>query len=107
MGSLSADVFRTNSCSCYEGMSNTAVVQAHRDGYTFQMHSDERAADVNAAIGGYFFYGNRILEMAEAAVANEPPAFGCGTTFTTSWPAAASCSMIMALFRCSQHCAAR
>ena len=48
--------------------------------------------------------GSRIA--AYAAVANEPPALGCGTTFTISAPGTASRSTISALLRCSQHWAA-
>ena len=44
----------------------------------------------------------------QQVVAQLPPAWGRGTTHTSSQPyfSAASRSMIMARFRCSQHCAA-
>jgi len=38
-----------------------------------------------------------------AAVAKEPPALGCGTTFIFSREVAAASSMMIALFKCSQH----
>ena len=44
---------------------------------------------------------------AYTRVASEPPAFGCGTTLTISAPGAAARSVIMARFKCSQHCTAR
>lgn len=45
----------------------------------------------------------------QAAVEKEPPAFSWGFTLTISRPyfSAASSSMIMARFKCSQHWAAR
>ena len=47
-----------------------------------------------------------LLKALYAAVANEPPALGWGTTLTYSPLGTASASTIIALLRCSQHCAA-
>ena len=47
------------------------------------------------------------LSAAYTCVASEPPAFGCGTTFTISAPGTAARSVMMARFKCSQHCTAR
>ena len=48
-------------------------------------------------------------KLLYAVVEKEPPALGWGTTFTISYPyaLAASFSIIIALFKCSQHCVAR
>ena len=43
------------------------------------------------------------LNVLYAVVAKEPPAFGCGTTFTISAYGTASRSTMIARFRCSQH----
>ena len=45
-------------------------------------------------------------QASYTAVAKELPALGWGTTFTMSSPGTASCSVMMARFRCSQHWAA-
>ena len=83
------------------GGADGAYFGAHRNGHRAQVHADEGVADVNACVG---------LDPLHGAGRSEaiPGGGGEGAAgLQLGYFNAASSSMIMARFKCSQHWAAR
>ena len=90
----------------------SGLLRRHRFRRKTQRHMNDvakklRASAVVLAVGEALYTLGFAAEYQQV-VAQLPPAWGRGTTHTSSQPycSAASRSMIMARFRCSQHCAA-